>query len=160
MTADTSLPGFEDDYTIDEATTRWNVLRWNADRDLMGRLLAAARASGGPHLAFWVKTRRSTYQGDWYGLWEDPRGPLPELSEEKAYGGSGPDTDFSAFARTQCRFNVFVLSGWLAQSAGKDMKPGWSGFVLDLTDRPGDPLADLVRSLHPPAPVPAALPRP
>lgn len=158
MTADTSLPEFDDYSAVSDASAKWNAFRVGADRDLMQRLLAAARAAGNPRFPLWVQTRRKAYNGNWYGLWEDPRGPLPELSEEKAYGGSSPDTDYAAFARTQCRTNVYAPESWIAQSAQslvaglQQMKPGWDGIVLDLTARSGNPLATLVKSLTPPAP--------
>ena len=155
MSADTSLPEFDDYRATADTSAKWGAFRSGADRDLMDRLLAAARTAGGPRFPLWVHARRTAYNADWYGQWEDPRGALPELSEEKAFGGSDSDTDYAALARAQCRMDVLVLNSWETRSAAgltqavKAMKPGWSGFVLDRADSPGDPLADLARSLSP-----------
>lgn len=148
MPADTSLPEFDDYEAVHDASAKWGAFRAGADRDLLNRLLAAARAAGKPRFALWVHARRTAYNADWYGLWEDPRGPLPELSEDKAFGGYDTDTDYAALARTQSRSNVLLLNRWEAHSADgltqsvKAMKPGWSGFALDLSDSPADPLSD------------------
>lgn len=158
MNADTSLPEFDDYQSVADASAKWGGFRFGADQDLMNRLLAAARTAGGPRFPLWVHARRTAYNADWYGLWEDPRGPLPELSEENAFGGSDSETDYAALARAQCRANVILLNPWGARSAEglaqsvKDMKPGWSGFVLDVSGLPGDPLTDIVKSLAPPTP--------
>ena len=163
MTANLSLPEFEDWQAMGNVAEDWNGFRAGADLDLLQTLLSAAQQSTGHRIPFLIKQRRPSWHGNWYGLWDAPGAQLPELSEELAYGGSDPDTNYAAFAHTQSRTNLYELERWSAQSkdglvsALQQMKPGWDGIVLDLTDDAGgDPLAGLVKSLSPPAPKPAS----
>ena len=173
VTLDTSLPEFEYDeamQTVGPGTTGtvrsdWDALRSGADAAFLRGLLAAAQETAGHRMPFLVKQRRTIWQGGWYGLWDDPRRPLPELPEDKANGGGGPDTSYAAFAHTQCRTDLYELNVWEAQSkdgfagALQQMKPGWDGFVLDYGGNPslgsnpfprsGDPLASLAESIAP-----------
>ena len=166
MTANLSLPEFEDWQALGSVAEDWNVFRAGADLDLLQTLLSAAQQGAGHPVPFLIKQRRTTWRGNWYGLWDDPRAKLPELSEALAYGGSDQDTNYAAFAHTQSRTNFYEMERWSAQSkeglvsALQQMKPGWNGIVLDFTDDDnGNPLAGLAKSLAPPVPKPA-VPKP
>ena len=167
MNVDLSLPDFPEWENMGDAVKDWNGFRSGADLDLLQSLLAAARQGAGHPVPFLIKQRRSSWRGNWYGVWADPRAKLPELSEELAFGGSDMNASFAGFARAQSRTNIFEVDRWAAQSkdglaaALQQLKPGWDGIVLDFSaDAGGDPLADLAKSLAPPAPKPGAKPAP
>ncbi|MBV9851862.1 MAG: hypothetical protein JO250_19520 [Armatimonadetes bacterium] len=167
INADMSLPEFEDWRALGMVGQDWNVFRAGADRDFLQKILAAAQQAAGRRPELWIKQRRSSYQADWYGLWDDPRAPLPDLTEELAYGGYSPNTDFAAFAHTQSRRAMFELPSWAGTSAAKlagnlqQMKPGWDDIVLDFSrETGGNPLADLAKSLTPQAAKPPNGPPP
>ena len=158
MSVDLSLPEFQDWEGMAGAAKEWNGFRSGADLDLLQTLLAAARQAAGHPVPFLIKQRRLSWHSDWYGVWADPRAKLPELSEELAFGGSDMNTGYAGFARAQSRTNIFEMNRWEAQSkdgltaALQQLKPGWDGIVLDFTaDAGGDPLAELAKSLAPPA---------
>jgi len=162
MNADLSLPDFEGWGDLGNASQDWNGFRAGADLDLLQTLLAAAQQGAGRRLPFLIKQRRSGWRSSWYGLWDDPRARLPELSEEMAFGPSDMDTSFAGFAHAQSRINLYEMYRWAAQSkdglaaALQQIKPGWDGIVLDFSgDMKGDPLAELAKGLAPPAPKPA-----
>lgn len=162
MTANLSLPEFEDWQALGSVDEDWNVFRAGADIDLLQTLLSAAQQGAGHRVPFLIKQRRPSWRGDWYSLWDDPRAKLPELSEELAYGGSDQNTNYATFAHTQSRANFYELERWSAQSkeglvsALQQMKPGWNGIVLDFTDDDSsNPLAELAKSLASPVPKPA-----
>jgi hypothetical protein len=137
--------------------------------DLLQTLLLAAQQSAGRRFPFLIKQRRESWRGNWYGLWDDPRARLPELTEEQAFGVSGQNTNYAGFARAQSRTNLYEMDRWAAQSkdgligALQQLKPGWDGIVLDFTgsggDANGNPLTPLVKSLAPPPPNPADKPK-
>jgi len=163
---DTSLPEFDEGEQIGDANKDWNRFRWGANRDLLQRLLAAARQSAGPRFPFLIKQRHYTGGGNWYSLWDDPRVPLPDISERAALGNIGMETDYAAFAHSLWRTNLSELDPWAGKSKGnlvaalQQRKPGWDGFVLDLSDdASGSALADLAGSLTPPKPEAAKLPQ-
>ena len=167
MNIDLSLPDFQDWEGMAVATKDWNSFRAGADLDLLQTLLAAARQGAGHPVPFLIKQRRPSWHGNWYGLWNDPRAKLPELSEELAFGGSDMNASFTGFARAQSRTNIFEMNRWEAQSkdgltaALQQLKPGWDGIVLDFSGNAGgDPLAELAKSLAPPARRPDAKPAP
>lgn len=167
MTANLSLPEFEDWQALGSVAQDWNGFRAGADLDLLQTLLSAAQQGAGHRVPFLIKQRRPSWRGNWYSLWDDPRAKLPELSEEIAYGGSDVNTNYPALAHAQSRTNLYELERWSAQSkdelvsALQQMKPGWNGIVLDFTDDAGgNPLAGLVKSLAPPVPKPADKPLP
>ena len=82
MTANLSLPEFEDWQAMGSVAEDWNVFRAGADLDLLQTLLSTAQQSAGHRVPFLIKQRRTTWRGNWYGLWDDPRAKLPALSEE------------------------------------------------------------------------------
>ena len=153
-----SLPEFEDYEAVKDVRPAWNGLRSDANIAFLRGLLAAAQTAAGRRLPLLIKQRRSTYQGNWYGLWDDPRQPLPALPEDKANGMSGTETNFAALAHTQCRTDLFELNPWETQSkegfagALQALKPGWDGFVVDYSTMPsgmGSPLEMLAKSMKP-----------
>lgn len=163
---DTSLPEFDEGEQIGDANKDWNRFRWGANCDLLQRLLAAARQSAGPRFPFLIKQRHYTGGGNWYSLWDDPRVPLPDISEKAASGGISMETDYAGFAHSLWRTNLFELYPWAGESkdnlvaALQQTKPGWDGFVLDLSsDSGGRALAALAKSLTPPKPEAAKLPQ-
>ena len=156
-----SLPEFEDRGELGAADKDWNGFRVGVNKDFLGRLLSAAQQSANRRIPFLIRQRRSIWQGDWYGLWNDARGTLPELSEKLSFEGSGPDVNYAAFAHSQCRLDIVSLPAWFGSSQEslamslQQMKPGWDGFVLDFSTAGGDPLAGLARSMTPLAAPPA-----
>ncbi len=68
------------------------------------------------------------------------------------------NTSYAGFAHAQSRTNLYEMDRWAAQSkdglvaALQQLKPGWDGIVLDFSgDAGGNPLAELAKSLAPPA---------
>ena len=165
MNADLSLPGFDDEGALGSVAQDWDGFRSGADLDLLQTLLAAARLGAGRPFPFLIKQQLPSWPSGWYGLWDDPRAKMPEISQHLADGGSDPD--FAAYAHTQSRTNLYEMDRWATQSkeglvaALQEIKPGWDGIVLDFTgggDANGNPLAGLVKSLTPPAPKPVNKP--
>lgn len=151
-----SVPGFDDRSALGAADKDWNGLRYEASRALMQRLLVNAQQAAGRRIPFLVKQRNPFGPTNWYGLWDDPRAPLPELSEKLASDMAGSNTDYAAFAHTQSRTDVYEISQWSVQtkdalvSTLQQMKPGWDGIVLDFTADSSSRLGDLAKSVSPP----------
>ena len=179
------VPGFDDDWTaqtkeMKEALADWNSLRYAAVGDLLQRLLAVGREAGGPHLRFLVNRRTlpeardaSEWVPSWYGLWDDPRAPLPQMrSWTTGVGNTLPlwATDLAAFEHSQRRINVYQLNSrntwslatlaeklrWatflgLGQKSPSQMSQ-WDGIVLSLLTGPSaNPIADLAQEVTPQA---------
>ena len=156
LNLDLSLSEFDDQHTLGAVEKDWNGIRYAANRELMQHLLVNMQETAGRPLPFLVKQRHLFSQADWYGLWDDPRAPLPELSEKLAMDGSDANANYAAFAHTQSHTVVYELSQWNVQSKEslvsslQQMKPGWDGIVLDFSADPsGNPLAGLADSMTP-----------
>ena len=153
--ADLSMPAFDDGGMTGKALEDWSAFRDEARRGLFPRLLAAAQEKGGRQFRFLISQRGDTGQ-DWYGLWDDPQAPLPELPP--ALWHSPPGTDLAKIAHARSRIALAALPPWVLTSTYSSpaaallplMKPGWDGMVLDATAPNGgrsgsDLLAGLAR---------------
>lgn len=159
------LPGFDDgaaaETGITEAKSDWDQFRFEANRELMKRLLAAGREAGGPQVRFLVREVGYPMQ-TWYGLWDDPRGPLPFIPPPPSVPTSilPWEINFAPAAHSQCRIDMWQVNGWgrwslaMLQYQFQQTKPGWDGVVLDLLATNGffgenasaaNPIADLAR---------------
>jgi hypothetical protein len=146
VTADMSLPEF-DDYSVQaDAGEHWNGYRYALGLAFMRKLFDAAQASGQRDV--WVAQRRESYDGNWYGLWARPDAPLPEIPEDALFNYN-PGRNFAALAHAQSPQAVTVVSVWGGEDAGalaqylKALKPGWDGVVLNCE---GDPRGDYLKS--------------
>jgi len=154
--ADISLPGLDDWAALQSASQAWGLLRDGAGRDLLRRLLAAAKEAGGPRFRFLVERRGDTTWGGGYGLWGDPQAPLPETPFSQADrpepGGVQPFSEAEdarragrsrRAAQAQCRVTLQALPPWGASSAPlvalllRRLEPGWGGVVLDVSGAGG-----------------------
>lgn len=171
--SDTSLPEFDDIHSSEhtqalaQATQDWNALRDGASRDLLRRLLAAAREAGG-RVRFLLSQRGHAGMGGWYGLWDDPQAPLPEVPEAGMFDPLRPpgEINYAPVAHSQSRIALYALPAWATRSPYitadmlRKLRPGWDGVVLDATVpvlgmSGGDSLAALARGADPHAPKPA-----
>lgn len=166
VSLDTSLPEFDGEGMVEDVSKDWNRFRWGANCDFLQRLLAAAQQSVGPRFPFLIRQRHSMAGSNWYSLWDDPRVPLPDISEKAALGGVGMGTDFEAFAHSLWRTNICELNLWADApedglvAALQQMKPGWDGFVLDLSGDVGDSaLISFAKSLTLPKPEAVKVPQ-
>ncbi len=153
--ADLTLPDFGSSYATGSAPQDWVRLRDAASRDLLRHLLAAAQEAGGGRFRFLVQQRGQAEAG-WYGLWEDPQAPLPQVPAVLPGRDPAPplsERDYAPAARSQCRINLYALPAWAAsfpdlRAGDTDMlpslKPGWDGMVLEADT---DQLAALARTV-------------
>ncbi len=139
---DTSLPLFDDPVNIPalgQVEQDWGHLRDGASRDLLRHLLAAAQDTGGRRFRFLVRQRCDLSRYAWYGLWESPQAPLPEVPVTAVGVPSLPwETDYAPVAHSQCRVNLIVsgigdLNPYAPADALQKLSAGWDGLVLDAT---------------------------
>jgi len=164
--ADVSLPEFGGWTGAENPARDWNALRNGAGRDLLRRLLAAAQEAGG-RVRFLVSQRGDAGMGGWYGLWDDPQAPLPEVPEAGKFDPLHPpwEINYALVAHAQSQIALYALPAWAGWSPYitadmlRKLKPGWDGVVLDVTDPAGgDSLAALAGQVPLPAPKPVPKP--
>ncbi len=152
--ADLSVPGFDDDGIAVKTSEDWNTFRDEASRGLLPRLLAAAQEAGGHQFRFLLPARGDGESQGWYGLWDNPQAPLPELPPAQWH--SAPGADSAKIAHLRSRIALCALPSWLLTSSSTSlaadlrplMKPGWDGLVLDATvPAQGQSGADLLANL-------------
>jgi len=152
--ADLSVPGFDDDSIAGNTAEDWNTFRDEAGRGLFPRLLAAAQEAGGPQFRFLLPARGDGVAQGWYGLWDTPQAPLPELPPAQWH--SPPGADFAKIAHARSRIVLAALPPWLLTAPSSSpvadllpwLKPGWDGLVLDATvPAQGQSGADLLANL-------------
>lgn len=162
-----SLPEFDDPRWGDPwpatsgAAQDWDRLRDAASRDFLRRLLTAAQEAGGRRVRFLVASRGDVTAPDWYGLWDNPQAPLPEIPDTPPGVRPLTETDYAQAAHSRCRIALYTLPFWAASSQYivADKLPaialGWDGVVLDLTGSGvsgGNPLTALARGVAPAPP--------
>lgn len=152
-TGSDALPEFSDWAAVADALKDWNSLRDGLSRDLLRRLLTAAQEETRHRFRFLVPQRGKAGGAEWYGLWENPQGPLPEVpavTPKQAAGRPPWEINYAPSAHSQCRINLYALPAWAATNPytvadlRRNLRSGWDGVVLDATvPAGGDPLADL-----------------
>jgi hypothetical protein len=156
-----SLPEFDDAGSLSEAASDWDQFRNAANQAFLKHLLTVGKEGGGPQFRFLVRERseQSGLYPTWYGLWENPQTPLPEIVPEKLtlfIPGHMPwERDTLQMAHSQSHVAVWELPLSFIE-LGMDesllyylrhlMQPGWDGFALNILYAPGsNPLADLTK---------------
>jgi len=147
-----ALPKFDDLGAAGATPKDWGALKDGASRDLLRRLLAsgqaAKRGSGGGAFRLLVQQRNT--MGDsregWYGLWENPQAPLPELPAATRWSvplRQSAASDYAQVAHSQSRVALRAFPAWYTSSpyivadSLRKLKPGWDGVVLDATGPEG-----------------------
>ena len=162
---DLTLPEFDDPRWGDPwpatsgALKDWDSLRDTATRDLLRRLLASAQEADGRRVRFLVASRGDVTAPDWYGLWDNPQAPLPEISAAPPGVRPPAETDYAQAAHSRSRIALYRLSFWEVESQYvvadklRAVTLGWDGMVLEADDAQ---LARLARGAAPaiPKPVP------
>ena len=158
---DLSLPEFPDADSISDVAADWGRFRVAANQEFLTHLLAAGKEAGGPQFRFLVRERsmQSSSNPTWYGLWTDPKAPLPGMIPEKPtsfFPGQLPwGRDTVQMAHSQSHVAVWELPLSFTELGIDEsllyylmhlMQPGWDGFALNIHYASGsNPLAYLTK---------------